>query len=537
MNESKNKQKFLDSVSYPRGHLEGGKEKTFTFLLAAGLMIVLLMVVAVFAIVIVNGIPYYWPKKILEITMKDGAGTIIGEQYGRKLQHNSEEYQVRVKQGNRKLYGRDFVWIPEDKIESVETPGDLLIVERYEWGNAYGRLDGMTYKEFKKSVREMKKTRKKLKRFEHQKLVRVVEKLDRIKHKQELAMERMQTDKAESYQPEIDELENLYNTNNTEYVEMMTEARKAMVNLLAADDEPNDFMLYSVVSVYNPNEMNFFQKIGLFIYRFFEFIFAQPRESNTEGGVFPALFGTIVMVFLMSIFVFPLGVITAIFLNEYAKEGPLVRIIRIFIFNLAGVPSIVYGVFGLGFFVYGVGGVLDNTFFAQYLPNPTFGSGGVLWASLTLAILTLPVVVVASVEGLKSVPRGYREGAFALSATKWETMRDVVIPNAMPGMLTGLILAISRAAGEVAPLMLTGVVKAAPALPLDGQFPFFHLERKFMHLGFHIYDVGFQSPNIEAARPMVFNTTMLLLVVVFILNLGAIIIRNKMRKKLTRSGV
>ena len=156
---------------------------------------------------------------------------------------------------------------------------------------------------------------------------------------------------------------------------------------------------------------------------------------------------------------------------------------------------------------------------------------------MTMAVLTLPVVVVASLEGLNSVPQMYREGAYALSATKWEVIRDVVIPNAMPGMLTGLILAISRAAGEVAPLMITGVVKLALNLPVDGLFPFFHLERKFMHLGFHIYDVGFQSPNVEASRPMVFNTTLLLLVVVFILNLVAIIIRNRLRKGLTRSGV
>ncbi|HQQ24331.1 MAG TPA: phosphate ABC transporter permease PstA, partial [Spirochaetota bacterium] len=222
---------------------------------------------------------------------------------------------------------------------------------------------------------------------------------------------------------------------------------------------------------------------------------------------------------------------------EYAKDGFLVKLIRNTIYNLAGVPSIVYGVFGLGFFVYAMGGSIDRIFFSDYLPSPTFGTGGIIWGALTLAILTLPVVIVASLEGLKSVPHMYREGSYSLGSTKWEVIKDVVIPNAMPGMLTGLILAISRAAGEVAPLMMTGVVKSAVALPFDLSFPFIHLDRKFMHLGFHIYDVGFQSPNIEAARGVVFNTTLILLIIVFALNLTAILIRNRIKNKLSRSGV
>jgi phosphate transport system permease protein len=233
----------------------------------------------------------------------------------------------------------------------------------------------------------------------------------------------------------------------------------------------------------------------------------------------------------MSIIVTPLGVLAAFYLREYARQGTFVSTVRIAVNNLAGVPSIVFGVFGLGFFVYLVGGTLDRTFFPEALPTPTFGTGGILWASLTLALLTVPVVIVAAEEALAAVPRSMREASLAAGATKWQTIQRVVLPAAAPGILTGLILAMARGAGEVAPLMITGVVKLAPDLPVDGFFPFFHLDRKFMHLGFHIYDVGFQSPNVEAAKPMVYTTTILLLIIVVLLNLTAIVVRNRLRKR------
>jgi phosphate transport system permease protein len=224
-------------------------------------------------------------------------------------------------------------------------------------------------------------------------------------------------------------------------------------------------------------------------------------------------------------------VVAAVYLREYAKQGLLVRIIRIAVNNLAGVPSIVYGVFGLGFFVYFLGGNIDRWFFPEALPAPTFGTPGLLWASLTLAILTVPVVIVSTEEGLSRIPRSIREGSLALGATQAETLWRTVLPMAAPAMITGLILAVARAAGEVAPLMMVGVVKLAPSLPLDGNFPFLHLDRKFMHLGFHIYDVGFQSPNVEAARPLVYATALLLVLVIVALNLTAIMIRNRLREK------
>jgi phosphate transport system permease protein len=265
----------------------------------------------------------------------------------------------------------------------------------------------------------------------------------------------------------------------------------------------------TVVREVYPNALGLFGKLAVYASRVREFLLDDPRESNTEGGIFPAIFGTVMMVFLM----------------------------RIAVNNLAGVPSIVFGVFGLGFFVYFVGGSIDHLFFADVLPTPTFGTGGILWAALTLALLTVPVVIVATEEGLAAVPRGVREGSLALGATKIETIVKVVLPAAAPGILTGMILAMARAAGEVAPLMIVGMVKLAPALPVDGVAPFVHLERKFMHLGFHIYDVGFQSPNVEATKPLVFATALLLIAVVTLVNLAAITLRNRLRRKYVTSAL
>jgi phosphate transport system permease protein len=283
--------------------------------------------------------------------------------------------------------------------------------------------------------------------------------------------------------------------------------------------------------------MGLLAKSGFYLSKVWEFVSDNPRESNTEGGVFPAIFGTVMMVLIMSIVVTPLGVLAALYLREYAKQGPFVSAVRIAVNNLAGVPSIVFGVFGVGFFIYLVGGSIDRAFFPESLPTPTFGTGGILWASLTLSLMTVPVVIVATEEGLAAIPRGMREASLALGATKFETTWRVVLPAVMPSIMTGLILAMARAAGEVAPLMITGVVKLAPALPMDGHWPFFHFDRKFMHLGFHIYDVGFQSPNVDAARPMVYTTALLLLVIVVLLNLTAIMLRNRLRKKYAMSAV
>jgi len=264
------------------------------------------------------------------------------------------------------------------------------------------------------------------------------------------------------------------------------------------------------------------------------FLTQNPAVGMTEGGIFPAIFGTVALVFLMIIAVLPVGVLAAVYLHEYARPtSPVTRLVRFAVNNLAGVPSIVFGLFGLGFFVQFVGRGMDRALGQDVL----FGQPAILWAALTLALLTVPVVIVATEEGLAAVPRAVREGSLALGATKFETIWRVVLPAAAPGMLTGLILAIARAAGEVAPLMIVGMVKLAPALPVDRHAPFLHLENKFMHLGFHIFDVGFQSPNVEATKPLVFATAFLLLVLVVAMNLTAITVRNRLRRRYASSAV
>jgi phosphate transport system permease protein len=317
--------------------------------------------------------------------------------------------------------------------------------------------------------------------------------------------------------------------------ELRTQLGRWGLLLVTSDGQEVPIFLGDIVRAYPANKLNWQGQVAVYLARIWEFLTDEPREANSEGGVFPAIFGTVLMTLLMALGVAPFGVVAAIYLREYARAGFLVSAVRIAVNNLAGVPSIVFGVFGLGFFCYTVGTTIDQLFFAARLPTPTYGSGGILWASLTLALLTLPVVVVATEEALAAVPNSMREGSYACGATKWQTIRRVVLPRAMPGILTGMILAMARGAGEVAPLMLVGAVKLAPELPIDGEFPFFHPERSFMHLGFHIYDLGFQSQNAEAARPMVFATALLLILIVFALNLTAIVIRSRLRRRLLGS--
>ncbi|RYZ81684.1 MAG: phosphate ABC transporter permease PstA, partial [Moraxellaceae bacterium] len=312
---------------------------------------------------------------------------------------------------------------------------------------------------------------------------------------------------------------------------ILQEAKRDQLIAKTADGKEVILTLDHLVRVTRPNEMSVIAKTGDYLSRFWEFMTTEPREANTEGGIFPAIFGTFIMVIVMAIMVTPFGVLAAIYLREYARDGLFLRIIRISVYNLAGVPSIVYGVFGLGFFVYYLGGNLDQLFFAESLPSPTFGTPGLFWASLTLALLTLPIVIVSTEEGLSRIPSTIRQGSLALGATKSETLWKVIVPLATPAMMTGLILAVARAAGEVAPLMLVGVVKLAPALPVDGNYPYLHLDQKIMHLGFHIYDVGFQSPNVEAARPLVYATSLILVLLIVALNVTAIKIRNSLREK------
>lgn len=242
-----------------------------------------------------------------------------------------------------------------------------------------------------------------------------------------------------------------------------------------------------------------------------------------NAGVFPMIFGTAARVILMTIFVVPVGVITAIYLTEYARPGSLVvRVIRGAINNLAGVPSIVFGLFGLGFFIAFVGRNMDVVL---HNPEPVWGKPALLWASLTLAVMTLPVVIVATEEALKAIAPGLREASLALGATKLQTVLKVVLPQAMPGILTGGILAVSRAAGEVAPILFTGAAYYMATLPKS-------LSDQFMDLGYHVFTLSTQSPNIDLTRPILYATVLVLLLLTFTLNIVAILVRANIRRKM-----
>ena len=523
----------------------------------------IIMVAALLVLIASRGLGHFWAKPIMEAEYLEPDGSVsrlIGEIHdseivpaarlregGMELPAELETVQrLLIKTGNRDIGGLDFRWALEPKIRERHYPDKLVALERYEWGNFYGYLkdvskDGTVIASGEEAwdalqplIERARTLRKQIKRIEQDDIGAINYRIERLR----LAERRLELDEIPRGAPpygEIEEkraaLELQYQGLQKQLHELYQQIGRDSLTGIVMDGREVAVPLSKVVRVYRPNAMGMFSKIGFYFEKLWEFVSDDPREANTEGGIFPAIFGTVLMVILMSIFVTPFGVIAAVYLREYAKQGPLTRIIRIAVNNLAGVPSIVYGVFGLGFFVYFLGGNIDQLFFPEALPAPTFGTGGLLWASLTLAILTVPVVIVATEEGLSRIPRSIREGSLALGATKAETLWRTVLPMASPAMMTGLILAVARAAGEVAPLMLVGVVKLAPSLGLDGNAPFLHLDRKFMHLGFHIYDVGFQSPNVEAARPLVYATALLLVVVIVLLNLAAIAIRNHLREK------
>ncbi len=533
----------------------------WVWLNAAAVSMSLILVVGLLILIAVRGLGHFWPKDIVEYKYNEGSQPtlIIGELVeisrmtakeakasGYKLPDNAKYLEQRlIKTGNRDITGADFRWIQSQYIQQESYPEDLIVIERREWGNFYGRLiavkekgqiiaeDDQAYTVAQQRIDRALGLFDEIEHLQKKEIGAINYALERLRLKQrrlqlegkwnEAEEQTLAAEKA-SYKKSYQELQRQLSQLNEKIRRDSLVVKEAMGRTV-------EIPLAKVVQMLQPNAMNIVEKSWQYVVKFFDFVSEDPREANTEGGIFPAIFGTIMMVMLMAVIVTPFGVIAAVYMREYASQGLIIRIIRIAVNNLAGVPSIVYGVFGLGFFVYILGGNIDQLFFPEAAPAPVFGTPGLLWASLTLALLTLPVVIVSTEEGLARIPKSIREGSLALGATKSETLWRTVLPMASPAMMTGLILAVARAAGEVAPLMLVGVVKMAPTLPLDGNFPFLHLERKFMHLGFHIYDVGFQSPNVEAARPLVYATSLLLVIVIIGLNVFAISIRNHLREK------
>ncbi|EGR2495798.1 phosphate ABC transporter permease PstA [Vibrio cholerae] len=506
-----------------------------------------------------RGLTYFWPAPLLQWQTPDGK-TVVGQLYAResvpvshlkemnlplpeKVQAAGLATRLNIKVANRDLYGSDFIALLEFETEFKGAPQGWAVIERSRGGQLFGKplrfdsttgeLDLPLERHLRQALLEAEAIRDQVDTMVEQQ-VRVIssqlEKL-RLEKRRKQLNNQLSDEFLQHYVLSKSRLEKELALVQTELDALRAPLEKQFLYLVDMQGETVSVPLSEILDFWYPNDMNFAQKLAEWGKQAWRFLSESPRESNSEGGVFPAIFGTVFLVIIMSIIVMPLGVIAAIYLHEYAQEGAFTRIIRVAVINLAGVPSIVYGVFGLGFFVYTIGASVDNLFYAERLPTPTFGTPGLLWSALTLAVLTLPVVIVATEEGLSRIPISVRHGSLALGATQFETIWRIVLPMASPAIITGLILAIARAAGEVAPLMLVGAVKLASSLPVDGEFPFIHLERKFMHLGFHIYDIGFQTNNIEAARPLVYATSFLLVTVIVALNLTAISIRNNLREK------
>ncbi|MCW8332339.1 phosphate ABC transporter permease PstA [Vibrio paucivorans] len=529
------------------------------WLTGGAVSISLLSVMGLLLLIGWKGLSYFWPAPLYQWQTEQG-DKLLGQLYAEEYVpiNHLQDMQVElpsevvekglikrfsIKVANRDLYPSDFVSFLDIDLREKTLPNGWAVIERSRNGDFYGKPvgyvtpSGIAYDsvtvDLAKGLAVAEVMHEEIARIisdEIQVTSRGLERLRLAKRKRELNGQ-LDEQFLENHQKAKQKLESDLAISESRLDDLRSEFSQQALLVKDITGQTKQIPLSQILDVWYPNQMGFGDKVSHWFKQVWKFLSDNPRESNSEGGVFPAIFGTVLLVIIMSIIVMPLGVVAAIYLHEYAKNNAFTRVIRVAVINLAGVPSIVYGVFGLGFFVYTLGGSIDTLLYSERLPAPTFGTPGLLWSALTLAVLTLPVVIVSTEEGLSRIPGSVRHGSLALGATQFETLWRIVLPMASPAIITGLILAVARAAGEVAPLMLVGVVKLASSLPVDTQFPFIHLERKFMHLGFHIYDVGFQTTNIEAARPLVYATSFLLVTVIVGLNLTAISIRNNLREK------
>ena len=530
----------------------------WVWLTAGSLAVALFMIVGLLAFIAARGAATFWPVPLELVQLATGRA-VLGEVAGRETVLAGDPaapVQRRLlRSANFELTGTHFEWIDDAAVASVTRPEWATAVERLEGGRFHGfpvrllhgdeevatgpadtweafrREHPAARRRFRQALRIDRGERGALqRRLRNARLAVVQAALDAgpgsAAEEAARNAEREVVVAVEAEAGQLDaETQRLRDGNAGWAVEFAT-----------AGGEKTVMPLDAIVRAWQPNRLSVVGKLGVYLARWGEFLGDDPREANSAGGVFPAIWGTVAMTLIMALLVAPFGVLAALYLREYAGRGPVTTAVRVAINNLAGVPSIVYGAFGLGFFCYGLGAGIDELFFKASLvadSQPTFGTGGLLWASLTLALLTLPVVIVATEEALAAVPNSMREGSYACGAGKWQTIRRIVLPRALPGIMTGLILAMARGAGEVAPLMLVGVKKLALELPVDGTFPFVHPEREFMHLAYLIYDVGFQSADSQAAQPLVFTITFLLVAIIALLNLAAIWLRSRLRRRYT----
>jgi phosphate transport system permease protein len=453
-----------------------GSGDPWVWLSAGGVVVSVLMVLTLIGLLLFQGLGYFWPDRVDRVEVWHPVqgklqfyGIPVDRERARPVDEGTMGDRTLFWLGQAEAQGEAYLWVEDTFIRSISRPVDLVRIQRRDGSEFFGNLSGL--------------------RRDGQWVADAGE--------------------AEVLLDDATAWDTL--------VGMGADGREVLMNVARID------------SISWPNRMNTAQRLQKCFSNIGGFFTDRQYTGSSENGVLPAIIGTSVLVILMSILVMPVGVLAAVYMREYARQRLWIRLLRVAVHNLAGVPSVVYGIFGLGFFVYHLGDQLDTWFYADRLPSPTFGAPGLLWAALTLALLTLPVVIVATEDGLNRVPLHVRQSSLALGATRTETLWRLVLPVASPACLTGLILAVSRAAGEVTPLMLVGAAKMAPASLFSTEFPFVHLDQEFMHLGFQVYDLGFRSDDLHASRPMVFATALLLLLLVIVLNATAVAIRNRAR--------
>ena len=427
---------------------------------AGAVSIAIVMVIGLLAVIAVRGLAHFWPADIVEgnYLIPGQAATVMAGEVVQKeeiprarlaaaglpVSADGGEFMTRelLKVGNRDFYGADFSWVVGEWLTDLRKPRGMTAFERREWGNFYGYVVNVkqegrliaegeaAWPELQKRLERVEELHGEIVKLEKRDIGRINAGLERVR----LQTRRLELDGKLSEAAQADlaaerarwdaEYKVLEQELNARYQQFNRDS----VTVRSAEGREQEISLGKVVRAYRPNAMTTLDKLGFYGSKLWEFVSDDPREANTEGGIFPAIFGTVMMTLIMAVIVTPFGVVAAIYLREYAKQGPLTRVIRIAVNNLAGVPAIVYGVFGLGFFVYVLGGSIDRLFFPEAAPAPTFGTPGLLWASLTLALLAVPVVIVATEEGLSRIPRALREGSLALGATKVETLWRVVLP-------------------------------------------------------------------------------------------------------------
>jgi len=531
------------------------------------LVIALTMIVGLLVFIFWQGMATFWPRPIQQMTLlgnKIVLGEILDEENYKPDSGFFDNQAPELKpiltaaaasndgvllrwlvRGSNSSGNREDQWYWDAAIEETEIPSWAIVVERTEESRLYGRFEGLRvdnetiadlddawakFNELHGPALASHDAAKSLEKYELGRVNRAAKQTDFLARKRG-ADDSEVTERRAIEAEERREIEAQIAAEKQNYAQDYLLVR--LYSGQNAEGQLREVPLREIIRVVTPNRAGLGSKLGTYIARWWEFVSSTPRDANMEGGVFPCIWGTVMMTLFMSILVAPFGVLAALYLREYAQPGPIVSMIRIAINNLAGVPSIVFGAFGLVFFCYWIGKPIDRIFFAEETAAnvATFGKGGLLWASLTMALLTLPVVIVATEEALAAVPNSMREGSYACGAGKWQTIRRIVLPRALPGIMTGLILAMARGAGEVAPLMLVGVMQTAPELPVDTVPPYVHLERGFMHLSYHIYSVGFSSQNTDAAKPLVMTATLLLIIIITTLNIVAVWLRNQLRRR------